>query len=108
MYVRERDSGMYDIWVYATTKLIAETPIMALVPAITLIMIYFSIGLRDSFSEFVEYYVLIFMVIQASTAMGYTLSSAFNHAGTATAFAPIVNMPLSILGGFMLNLNGIF
>ena len=40
--------------------------------------------------------------------MGYTLSSAFNHAGTATAFAPIVNMPLSILGGFMMSLDGIF
>ena len=61
--MRERDSGMYDIWVYATTKLIAETPIMALVPLITLIMVYFSIGLQNNFGEFVEYYVIIFMII---------------------------------------------
>ena len=54
---------MYDIWVYATTKLIAETPIMALVPLITLIMVYFSIGLQNNFGEFVEYYVIIFMII---------------------------------------------
>jgi len=24
IYVRERDGGLYDIWVYATTKMIAE------------------------------------------------------------------------------------
>lgn len=61
--MRERDSGMYDIWIYATTKLIAETPIMALVPAITLVMVYFSLGLTNNFGEFVQFYVLIFMII---------------------------------------------
>ena len=45
MYVRERDSGMYDIWIYATTKLIAETPIMLFVPFLFLLLTYFAIGL---------------------------------------------------------------
>lgn len=40
--------------------------------------------------------------------MGYALSSVFNHATTAVAFAPIVNMPLTLLGGYMINLNDIF
>jgi hypothetical protein len=37
--------------------------------------------------------------------MGYCLSSIFNHETTAVAFAPIINLPLNLLGGFMINLN---
>lgn len=48
IYTRERDSGMYDIWIYTTTKLIAEIPIMMIVPFIFLLIIYFAMGLRDS------------------------------------------------------------
>jgi hypothetical protein len=51
---------------------------------------------------------VIFMMMQAATAMGYALSSVFNHETTAVAFAPIINMPLNLLGGYMINLKGIF
>jgi hypothetical protein len=44
VFVRERASNMYDIWVYATTKMIAEIPIMLLVPALMLVCVYPSSG----------------------------------------------------------------
>lgn len=44
IYVRERDSGMYDIWVYAMTKWFAEIPIMLIVPFLLNTCIYFAIG----------------------------------------------------------------
>lgn len=106
--MRERDSGMYDIWVYATTKLIAEIPIMMFVPFLFLLMTYFAIGLNDSLTQFISYYFILMLMIQAATAMGYALSSIFNHETTAVAFAPIVNMPLNLLGGYMISLPGIF
>jgi len=108
VYVRERDSGMYDIWVYATTKLIAEIPIMSIVPFVFLCITYFAIGLTDSATNFVAFYFILMMMIQAATAMGYALSSIFNHETTAVAFAPIVNMPLNLLGGYMINVSHIF
>lgn len=40
--------------------------------------------------------------------MGYALSAIFDHESTAVAFAPIVNMPLNLLGGYMIALDGIF
>ena len=52
VYVRERDSGMYDIWVYATTKMIAEMPIMLAVPMIMNFLTYWFIGYTNSFSQF--------------------------------------------------------
>ena len=99
---------MYDIWVYATTKLIAETPIMLIIPVIFLLMTYFAIGLNDSLTQFIAFYFVLMFMIQAATAMGYALSSVFNHETTAVAFAPIVNMPLNLLGGYMIALPGIF
>ena len=106
--MRERDSGMYDIWVYATTKMVAEIPIMLVVPLVLCLITYFAMGLTDSFSNFFSFYIVLVMMIQAATAMGYALSSIFNHASTAVAFAPIVNMPLNLLGGYMINLKNIF
>ena len=108
VYVRERDSGMYDIWVYATTKMIAEIPIIAVVPFVFLLITYFAMGLTNTFSGFAAFYFVIMMMIHAATAMGYALSSVFNEETTAVAFAPIVNMPLILLGGYMINLSNIF
>ena len=106
--MRERASGMYDIWVYATTKLLAEVPIMLFVPFLFLILLYWAIGFTDSFTLFCEFYLVLVMMIQSATAMGYALSSVFNHETTAVAFAPIVNMPLNLLGGYMIALDGIW
>jgi len=35
---------MYDVWIYATTKMIAEIPIMLIAPMILTLLVYFSIG----------------------------------------------------------------
>jgi len=99
---------MYDIWVYATTKLIAEIPIMSIVPFVFMLVTYFSIGLTDSASNFFMFYIILTMMIQSATAIGYALSSVFNHETTAVAFAPLINMPLNLLGGFMINTADIF
>jgi hypothetical protein len=40
--------------------------------------------------------------------MGYCLSSMFNSETAAVAFAPIINLPLNLLGGYMIGLRGIF
>jgi len=43
-------------------------------------------------------------MVQAATALGYCLSAVFNHETTAVAIAPLVNLPLNLLGGYMINL----
>lgn len=98
---------MYDVWIYATTKWLAELPIALFVPFLFNCIMYFSIGLNDKFSEFMQVYLIFLLMVQAATAMGYFLSSVFNHATTAVAFAPIFNMPLNLLGGYMINLQTI-
>lgn len=107
VFVRERAANMYDIWVYATTKMLAEIPIMLLVPLILLVVVYPSIGFQDRLSEFFKFYLILALMVQAATALGYFLSSVFNSETAAVAFSPIINQPLSLLGGYMINLKSI-
>jgi len=44
VFIRERAANMYDIWIYATTKMIAEIPIMLLVPLMLVMVVYPAIG----------------------------------------------------------------
>ena len=54
---------MYDIWIYATTKHFAEMPIMLLTPAILNVCIYFSIGFENSVVEFIQFYLILAMML---------------------------------------------
>jgi ABC-type multidrug transport system permease subunit len=108
IYIRERDSALYHVWVYATTKLIAEIPILLFVPMVLNLMLFWTVGYEDTFEKFFQMYLVLMMMVQAATAMGYFLSSIFNHETTAVAFSPIINLPLNLLGGYMISLKGIF
>lgn len=108
IFVRERDSGLYQIWIYATTKLLAEIPIMLAIPFLLNAMLYFVIGYEDRLSVFFEFYLILLLMVQAASSLGYFLSSVFNHETTAVAFSPIINLPLNLLGGYMINLINIF
>jgi hypothetical protein len=63
IYVRERDSGLYHIWIYATTKLFAEMPIYLIVPLVLNLMLYFVIGYLDKFSTFAAFYLILMLMV---------------------------------------------
>ena len=107
IYTRERDSGLYDVWVYATAKFIAEQPIMWLAPFIFLILTYFAIGLTDTFTGFLGFYFICMLCVQACTSYAYILSSLFNDMKTAFAILPFINLPMNMLSGFSINLKDI-
>lgn len=63
IYVRERDSGLYHIWIYATTKLLAEMPIYLIVPLLLNLMLFFVIGYIDRFSTFAGFYLILMLMV---------------------------------------------
>jgi len=107
VYLRERTSGLYQIWVYAMSKLLDELPIMLAFPMLMNLMLYFVVGYEISFLVFIQFYLILMMVVQAAMAMGYFTGSIFRAEAAAVAFAPIFNLPLTLLGGFMVSLKGI-
>jgi len=107
VYIRERQSRLYHIWIYATSKMIAEFPTLLMVPLMMNLLLYFAIGFDDKFETFFKFYLTLVLMVQAAVAMGYFVSSIFRAESTAVAFAPIFNMPVTLLGGFMISLKGI-
>ena len=85
--------------------MIADLPISFAVPMMLVLIIYWSIGFQDKTSTFFKFYLMLLLMVQAATALGYFLSSSFNHETTAVALSPLINLPLSLLGGYMINLN---
>jgi hypothetical protein len=63
VFIRERAGNMYDIWVYATTKMFAEIPIMLLVPLILIVFVYPSIGFQNRLSEFFAFYLILALMV---------------------------------------------
>lgn len=63
VFIRERAGNMYDIWVYATTKMFAEIPIMLLVPLILILVVYPSIGFQNKLSR-------VFLILLDSSTYG--------------------------------------
>jgi ABC-type multidrug transport system permease subunit len=108
IYVRERDGGLYDIWVYATTKMIAEQPIMFIVPLVMTMILYWAVRFEDRLTTFFSFYFILMLMVQAASSLGYFLSSMMNSETAAVAFTPIINLPLNLLGGFMISLINIF
>lgn len=81
---------------------------MIFVPLLLNFMLYFFVGYDDKLTVFLKFYLILALMVQAASALGYFLSSVFNHETTAVAFSPIINLPLNLLGGFMIQLRGIF
>jgi len=63
VFIRERAGNMYDIWVYATTKMFAEIPIMLLVPLILIMFVYPAIGFQNKLSEFFAFYLILALMV---------------------------------------------
>lgn len=63
VFVRERASGMYEIWIYAMTKWIAELPIALIVPLIFNMIMYFAVGFSDKFTEFFQVYIILALMV---------------------------------------------
>lgn len=81
---------------------------MLFVPFLLNLLLYFVIGYEDRLSVFFQFYLILLLMVQAASSLGYFLSSTFNHETTAVAFSPIINLPLNLLGGYMINLKTIF
>ena len=54
-----------------------------------------------------QFYLVLVLVVQSATALGYCLSSMFNHETTAVAIAPLFSITLNVLGGYMINLKSL-
>ena len=68
---------MYSVTAYYMAKILVETPILALMPMIFSLIVYFGIGLTISAAQFFIFYAAIFLISQCAASWGYFVSSIF-------------------------------
>jgi len=81
---------------------------MFIVPAVMTAILYWAVKFEDRLSTFFSFYFILMLMVQAASSLGYFLSSVFNSETAAVAFTPIINLPLNLLGGYMISLINIF
>ena len=67
---------------------------------IQLLIIYWGVG----FNHFLMIYLAMLVVAETAMGIGLLVSAISPHVASATAIAPVFNMPMILFGGFISNL----
>ena len=103
VFLREQANKMYKVPPYYGAKIMLETPLLALLPMLTSIIVYFKIGTTIEPSLFFYFYCVLLLVAFCGASFGYLLSSIFSSAETAVQLSTVIMMPIILFGGFYSN-----
>jgi len=103
VFLREYANKMYTVFPYYVAKVLSDIPAFIISPLVFTLMTYFTIGFTISTLQFFGFYVSLAMCTLAAISFGYMISTAFSSPATALQIAPIVVMPLLLVGGFFSN-----
>ena len=103
VFLREYANKMYTVFPYYAAKVLADIPTFIIVPFIYTVLTYYTIGFTISSELFFGFFLTIVLDTIAAVSLGYLISSAFSNEGTALTIAPIIVMPLMLVGGFFSN-----
>ncbi len=94
---------MYSVLPYYLAKILSDIPGFIIVPMAFTAITYFSIGLTRDTAQFFQFCLTSIMNTITGVSLGYMMSAIFTNAATALALAPIIAMPLMLVGGFFQN-----
>jgi len=66
IFMRERASDMYDVWLYTMTKFMAELPVLVFTPLVQNLMTYWAIGYQNTFGHFMMFYLVVALTVQSA------------------------------------------
>ena len=98
---------MYGVVPYFLAKLVIELPISLIAPALTLVIVFWSIGFNDSgkgtAEEFGQFYIVLALLNQVAIGLSYTISSSFERADSALVASNLITLPAMLFGGMFSN-----
>ena len=101
--MREQANKMYTVFPYYIAKILSDVPVFLIVPMIFTLITFFAIGFTRQVDIFFGFFISLAMNTLAGVSLGYLISSAFTVAALALAIAPVIAMPLMLVGGFFAN-----
>jgi ABC-type multidrug transport system permease subunit len=103
VFLREYANKMYTVLPYYLAKVLADIPAYVIVPFIYTTICYFTIGFTISTEIYFGFLITMILDTISAVSLGYFISSAFSDGATALTIAPILVMPLMLVGGFFSN-----
>jgi ATP-binding cassette, subfamily G (WHITE), eye pigment precursor transporter len=100
IFMREYYTGANALGPYFIGRTIADIPFLALF-LIMCIIPYWMAGLTATFSNFINFCVIFFLVINASASTGYMASSFSANPVLGLIITPIVDTPMILFSGML-------
>ncbi|GAA0164602.1 ATP-binding cassette [Lithospermum erythrorhizon] len=99
---KERSVHMYRVSAYLIARNMSDLPLELVLPVIFLIIVYFMVGLKLTFSAFALTLLTIFLSIIAAQGLGLAIGAAFMDIKKASTFASVTIMSFMLSGGFFI------
>lgn len=94
---------MYGVFPYFVAKILAELPSFIIPPAWFTLITFFGIGFTKDVENYFTFWAALTMSVLAGISFGYMVSSSFSNPSIAMQLAPVIVMPLMLVGGFFRN-----
>ena len=107
IFLREHFNGMYRVDVYFITKQLVMLPLFIIQPIILMSILYFMVGFYADITTFFYALVIVCLLPQDVTGMGYLISCAVSQLDVALTLTPVICIPLLLMGGFYLSTGSI-
>ena len=103
VFLREQANKMYDVLPYYMAKLLSDVPGFLIVPTIYTLIVYWAVGYTRSVEQFFSFALMSILNTLCALSLGYFISSSIPSPVAALQLAPIIAMPLILVGGMYIN-----
>lgn len=100
---REYDIGLYSVASWYAAKNLCELPQQVILPIISLLPLYFLVGIGHDFSMYIQMQLVLILLHSSCVAFGYCISCVCRRIDIAPLAGNIVLMPLLLLGGLFID-----
>jgi len=103
MVMRERQAHCYYLWIYYFTKMLTQTPVDLMVPAMFASILYWIVGLNPDPLAFLMFVFLTVLISLSAVGIGAMVGSFAPNIDAANAMAPLIMILMILFGGFYIN-----
>ncbi|KAJ8531242.1 hypothetical protein K7X08_026676 [Anisodus acutangulus] len=100
MLVKERSVNMYKLSAYFIARITTDLLLDLVLPVKFLVIVYFMVGLKLTFTAFSLTLLTILLSIIAAQGLGLAIGAGFMDVKKATTFASVILMTFMLSGGF--------
>jgi len=103
MVMRERQAHCYYLWIYYLTKMLTQTPVDLVVPALFASIVYWIAGLNPDPAAFAMFVFLTILISLSAVGIGSMVGACAPNIDAANAMAPLIMVLMILFGGFYIN-----